>query len=228
MGEAPTSAMIFAAGFGTRMGELTRTTPKPMLHVGGQPMIDHAVGFLRDAGVNRIVANTHYLHERIAPHLTTLDVEISHEQGEILDTGGGLKAAQYLLEPGPVITMNPDAAWRGPNPVETLLSGWSHDLEALLLVVPRDHAIARQRPGDFDMSGHTLTRSGDYVYTGLQIIQTRLLEQVSDRVFSLNRVWDALITKNQLVGVPYEGHWCDIGHPGGLAAAEALMSGQDV
>ena len=82
MNEHPSSAVLFAAGFGTRMGELTKTVPKPMLPVAGRPMIDHSIDLLRSAGINNIAANTHYLHDAIAPHLTALGIKISHETGE--------------------------------------------------------------------------------------------------------------------------------------------------
>ena len=228
MSGQPASAMVFAAGFGTRMGSLTDEIPKPMLPLGGRPMIDHTIERLREAGVETIVSNTHYLHERIAPHLATLGVSVSHEESELLDTGGGLKAALPLLSPGPVITMNPDAAWRGPNPVEVLLSAWRPDLEALLLVLPETKAVARSLPGDFGMQGTCLKRIGSLVYTGLQIINPRLLDQVQDTIFSLNRIWDILISRDALHGVLYPGSWCDIGHPEGLAAAEELMGSRDV
>ena len=228
MSDVPSSAMIFAAGFGTRMGSLTKSTPKPMLEVSGRPMIDHSVNFLREANIQKIVANTHYLHDTIAPHLKALGVEISHEQREILDTGGGLRAALPLLGDGPIVTMNPDAAWRGQNPVETLLSHWSSEFDALLLVVPVERAVERLAPGDFALANGSLQRQGDYVYTGLQIIRPSLLEPITDRVFSLNRVWDTLIERDALRGVVYDGDWCDIGHPQGLDAAETLMSMSDV
>ena len=85
--------MIFAAGFGTRMGGLTQDCPKPLLPVAGRAMIDRTIDLARDAGAPRIVANTHYLGQMIADHLSTADVLLSHEAPGILDTGGGLKKA---------------------------------------------------------------------------------------------------------------------------------------
>ncbi|AZQ69466.1 nucleotidyltransferase family protein [Silicimonas algicola] len=215
----PRAAMIFAAGFGTRMGDVTRHTPKPMLPLRGRPMIDHTIGILKEAGLTRIVANTHHLHDRIAPHLEASGVVISREDPQILETGGGLKAALPLLGPGPVMTANSDAIWIGRNPAATLIKAWKADMNALLLVSPA--AGAR---GDFGLNGGRLERRGDYVYTGLQIIRTDRLDEIGDEVFSLNRYWDLLAEDGGLHGVVYDGVFCEAGDAAGLAKAERLLS----
>ena len=224
MTDRPQAAMIFAAGFGTRMGDLTKETPKPMLPLAGRPMIDHAVTLVRDAGIARIVANTHYLHDRIAPHLHALGVEVLHETPEILETGGGLKAALPALGPGPVLTMNPDAAWTGPNPVEALLSAWRPEMRALLLLVPLSAAHKTREDGDFSLEQGEVRRKGPYLYTGAEIIGTDALGSIPDPAFSLNRYWDLLAATGPLHGIVHDGMWCDIGHPEGLAAAERMIA----
>ena len=224
MTDRPQAAMIFAAGFGTRMGDLTKETPKPMLPLAGRPMIDHAVTLVRDAGIARIVANTHYLHDRIAPHLHALGVEVLHETPEILETGGGLKAALPALGPGPVLTMNPDAAWTGPNPVEALLSAWRPEMRALLLLVPLSAALTTREDGDFSLEQGEVRRKGPYLYTGAQIIRTDALGSIPDAAFSLNRYWDLLAATGPLHGIVHDGMWCDIGRPEGLAAAERMIA----
>lgn len=225
MTDAPTAAMIFAAGFGTRMGALTQTTPKPMLPLQGKPMIDHAVDLLRDAGITRIVANTHHLPDLIEPHLAELDVTTRRETPDILETGGGLKAALPLLGQDPVVTLNPDAAWTGPNPIETLLDAWTSDMQALLLLVPLDSAQTTRSDGDFSLEHGEIRRNGPYLYTGAQILRTDRMTQIADKSFSLNRYWDLLAETGPIHGVVHQGGWCDIGHPKGLAAAERMLSG---
>ncbi|MDJ1015949.1 MAG: nucleotidyltransferase family protein [Paracoccaceae bacterium] len=219
----PKAAMIFCAGFGTRMGALTRETPKPLLRLKGQPLVDHAANLTREAGIETIVANTHYLYDQMEAHLTRIGVTPIRETPDILDTGGGLKAALPLLGPDPVATLNPDAAWRGPNPLSALASAWRQGMSALLLVVPRTRALQRQGAGDFDMTGNRLSRGGGYVYTGAQILDTRRLSEIDRPAFSLNLFWDLLDAKSGIHGLVYDGDWCDIGHPEGLKAAEALI-----
>lgn len=223
MSSAPTSAMIFAAGFGTRMGALTQDLPKPMIPLLGRPMIDHAIDLLRAAGIDHIVANTHYLHDAIAPHLRAAGVTVVQETDQILDTGGGLKAALPMLGDGPVLTLNPDAAWTGANPAAELLSAWRPGMQALLLLQPLDRTTARRTAGDFDLTDGRLSRGGPFVYAGAQIIDPARLDEINEPVFSLNAYWDHLKTTGGIDGTIHDGGWCDIGHPDGLIAAEAML-----
>lgn len=218
------SAMIFAAGFGTRMGILTRDLPKPMLPLAGRPMIDHAVDLVREAGIGRIVANTHYLADRIAPHLRSMGLVVSSEHPRILDTGGGLKAALPHLGTGPVVTLNPDAAWDGPNPIGALLDAWRPGMQALMMLVPVKRAGTTRKTGDFSLENGRIRRNGPYLYTGAQIIRTDRLAEIPDPVFSLNRYWDLLAETGPVHGIVHAGGWCDIGHPEGLSQAERMLS----
>lgn len=219
----PTAAMIFTAGFGTRMGELTRELPKPMVPVGDRPMIAHAIDLLRDAGIEKIVANTHYLPDRIEPYLRDQGVEVHRETPDILDTGGGLRAAGTLLGKGPVITINPDALWLGANPVHQLLEAWRPGMQALLALVPKERARGISGSGDFSLESGRIRRKGPHFYGGAQIIETALLDRIDASVFSLNAYWDMLATLGDLHGLAYRGAWFDIGNPAGLAAANERL-----
>jgi MurNAc alpha-1-phosphate uridylyltransferase len=228
----PHAVMIFAAGLGTRMGALTRDRPKPLLEVAGRPLIDHALALARDAGVRRIVVNTHAHAGQMQAHLARVAPEavVSHEP-ERLETGGGLKRALPLLGPGPVFTLNADMVWRGPNPLTALAAGWRAGDGALLALVPRAAAVGHDGPGDF-FAAHDgrLARRGDaaaadHVYAGAQIIDIAALDGFADGVFSLNRVWDALLAEGRLRGLVYQGGWVDVGRPDGIALAEAGRAG---
>ena len=82
--------MLFAAGFGARMGALTANKPKPLIEAAGKPLIDHALAVADAAGITKIVVNLHYLGDQIAEHLKNRNILWSWEQGQILETGGGL------------------------------------------------------------------------------------------------------------------------------------------
>ncbi|PJE37381.1 nucleotidyltransferase [Pseudooceanicola lipolyticus] len=220
------TVMLFAAGFGTRMGVLTRDRPKPLIEVAGQPLIDHALELVEAAGVPNRVANLHYKAEMLAAHLQPRGVNLSLESPQILDTGGGLKAALPLTGPGPLFTMNTDVIWSGPNPLDLLRATWQPDsMDALLMCVPLENTIGRKAPGDFalDRAGK-ITRGGDLVYGGLQILKTQDVARHDETVFSLNAIWDVLAARGRLFGAVYPGRWCDIGHPEGIRLAEALLS----
>jgi len=222
----PEAAMLFAAGFGTRMGDLTRDRPKPLVEVAGRPLIDHALDLIRPLGLPRVVANLHYKPEMLRAHLEPMGIALSQETPNILDTGGGLRAARSLLGPGPVFTLNTDAIWAGPNPLDLLRAGWdTARMDALLICVPPGRARGRSGAGDFAMEADgRIARGPGLIYGGAQIIRTDLLDEIEEEVFSLNRVWDRMLARWRLFALEYPGHWCDVGHPGGIALAETLLA----
>lgn len=225
MTDFPDAVMLFAAGFGTRMGEMTKTRPKPLIKVAGKPLIDHALELVSDIAPSRIVANLHYKAEMLAEHLLPLGVKVSVEQPDILETGGGLKAALPILGAGPVFTMNTDAIWSGPNPLSLLIQQWNpQDMDALLMCVPVDQAIGHAGKGDFsaDTNGRA-KRGGPLVYGGVQIVKTHALETIKNRSFSLNELWNIQAENNRLFVAQYPGRWCDVGHPAGIELAETLL-----
>ena len=229
---SPAAVMIFAAGLGTRMGALTRDRPKPLIEVGGQPLIDHALALARAAGTPRIVVNTHAHPGPMHAHLARVapDALISHEP-ELLETGGGLKRALPLLGAGPVLTLNADMVWTGPNPLVALATAWRPGDGALLALVPRAAAVGHAGAGDFFLDPATggLTRRGDapaadYVYAGAGVLDTGTLDAFPDGAFSLNAVWDRLNAEGRLRGIVHAGGWVDVGRPEGIALAEAELA----
>jgi N-acetyl-alpha-D-muramate 1-phosphate uridylyltransferase len=228
MSAYPFPLMIFAAGFGTRMGALTKDRPKPLIPVAGRALIDHALDIAAMAGVTRTVVNTHYHADQMAAHLSGRSVAISHEAERILETGGGLKAALPLLGEGPVAILNSDGIWTGRNPLLALAEAWDGNrMEALLLLLPLQRTRAHGPKGDFRVDGGGRLSRGkggeDHVYIGAHLIVPERVRAMNEAVFSLNRVWDQMIGDGTAFGVLHSGDWCDVGHPEGIAEAEALL-----
>jgi N-acetyl-alpha-D-muramate 1-phosphate uridylyltransferase len=223
--------MIFAAGRGTRMRELTDDLPKPLIPVAGKPLIDHALELADGAGIDRKLVNTHYLGQKLAAHLKTRnDVLISHENGAALETGGGLKHALPLIDRKVVMTLNPDAVWTGRNPLTVLADSWQADImDALLMLVPVENATGHKYDGDFivDSKGRIsrITTNGGqaFVFTGAQIVHTDLLQAIPQDRFSFNLLWDQLIAKGRLFSTIHHGGWADVGTPEGLNLAEHML-----
>jgi len=230
MREYPDAIMMFAAGFGTRMKHLTQHQPKPLVPVAGRPLIDHALDLARGVGPSRIVANLHYLPEQLDAHLKPQGVTTIIETPEILDTGGGLRNALPLLGTEPVFTMNSDAIWAGPNPLSLLRKAWKPEqMDAMLMTVPLGQTLGHGGQGDFILGENgNLTRGPGNVYGGVQIIKTDLLSAIDADKFSLNLLWDMMLERQTLFGLPYPGRWCDVGHPGGITLAESLLADADV
>jgi MurNAc alpha-1-phosphate uridylyltransferase len=214
------------------MGVLTRDRPKPLIEVAGRPLIARALELVREAGIGRVVVNTHAHAEQMADWLAreAPGVLVSHEP-ELLETGGGLRAALPLLDADPVVTLNADMVWSGANPLAGLAAGWRAGMGALLCLVPRDAASGHGGQGDFfrgedgRLSRRGAARSAPFVYAGAQILATGPVATRAAGKFSLNEVWDGLIAEGRLFGVVHDGGWVDVGTPEGLALAEAEAAG---
>lgn len=219
--------MLFAAGFGTRMRELTAHRPKPLVPVAGKPLLDHALDLCSADIVTHKVVNLHYLGDQIADHLRGQNVALSRED-PILETGGGLRAALPLLGQGPVMVLNTDAVWTGQNPLAQLAAAWDDRMDALLLVAEVRHATGHTGTGDFlmDADGRLSRANGapGMVYLGAQILRTDRLAKVPQTVFSLNLLWDQMIAEGRAFGLVHKGGWCDVGRPESIPLAEALLA----
>ena len=222
--------MLFAAGFGTRMGTLTADQPKPMIKVAGKPLIDHALDLANAFEPHQIVVNLHYKPKALERHLLGADIALSRETPKVLETGGGLRAALPLLGSGPVFTMNTDVVWSGPNPLNQLADLWMPDqMDALLLCIPKPQALGHTGDGDFLINENNLARRGaGAIYSGLQIIKTDLLHDIPQQAFSLNLLWDEMLKNDRLFAVTYPGKWCDVGNPEGIKTAEDMLGYRNV
>ncbi len=220
-----TPILLFAAGLGTRMGELTKNKPKPLVKVAGKTLLDHALDLTQSAHVGRRVVNLHYKGDMIRAHLAGQDIAFSDETDALLETGGGLRKALPLLAANPVMTLNTDAVWKGPNPIDVLCAAWRDGMQSLLLLVPQSRAVGHPGKGDFlvDDDGR-LTRGPGPIYAGLQMTRTDLLHDMPQAAFSMNLAWDAAQAKCGLFGVEYPGHWCDVGKPDSIPLAEAMLA----
>lgn len=104
------SALILAAGFGTRLRPLTLELPKPVVPVGDRPLLAHIAAACRRAGATRLVANLHHGHDKIVNIINMLSLDIQVEvEPEIRGTAGGVAGARARFEPGePVLVWNGD------------------------------------------------------------------------------------------------------------------------
>ncbi len=227
----PHAAMVFAAGFGTRLGDLVKDRPKPLIEVAGRPLIDHALEIVKTAGVEHCAVNLHYLADQLRAQLKDRPgLTLVHEFPDILDTGGGLLNAVDIVGEGAVFTLNSDTVFRGTNPLLQLKAFWNPtQMDALLLLSAPESAIGHTGHGDFTWSEDNRIRrcekgENGYVYTGAQIIDTRCLSSVGKRVFSFNQVWNRLISDGRLAGVLYPGKIGDAGTPEGIRASETLLT----
>lgn len=227
-------AMILAAGRGTRLRPYTDTTPKPMLNVRGRPLIEHQLDWLKAAGVYEVIINLHHLGEQIERHLGARrgpSILFSHE-AELLDTGGGVAKALPELGKRPFFAVNGDVVWLdgGTPALERLAAAWdAAAMDVLLLLHPTAHAHGYHGPGDFFMSpGGQLRRRRErevapFIFTGVQILHPRVLQNVPAGAFSLNLVYDRAAEAERLWGLLHDGEWFHVGTPQALGDVEDAL-----
>jgi len=233
----PGTAMIMAAGKGTRMMPLTTTRPKPLVEVAGVTLLDHVLDLLADAGVGRIVVNAHYLPDQIEAHLagvtSRFDVAISDERDLLRDTGGGLVQALPLIPDDPFFCINADNwfTWDGANPLVRLAGVWDPAvMDVLMLVVPHERANNSKGIGDFDLDTEgCLSREGPkrprgFDWTGVQLIAKHLITDPPAEVFSTNVFWDRAIAAGRCYGLVHQGEWFDVGYPEAIGLTEAALA----
>lgn len=219
------TAMILAAGFGTRMRPLTDHTPKPMLQVAGMPLIEHHVRKLVAAGFERIVINHAYLGEQIEAHLKDgqhLGCQILYSpEGEPLETGGGIfKALPLLTQNGEdrFCVINGDV-WLDldySQLQQTHLIGLAH----LWLVPNPEH----NQGGDFALHEQRVQvpSSGEQTYTfsGASILHKNLFAECESGAFRLAPLLKDAMVQQQVSGDVYTGYWLDVGTPERLNALD--------
>jgi len=231
----PQTAMVFAAGLGARMRPLTETTPKPLIKVGGKPLIDHMLDRFAAIGLPQAIVNVHYLAQQIKDHLATRTeprIIISDESNLLLDQGGGIKRALPLLGNDPFFICNTDAFWiEGPHSnIERLARAWDPErMDILLLIAATTSSEGIDWPGDFtfEPDGRLKKREerlvAPFVYAGVGIVKPELFKGETRDVFPLSPYFFEAAAKDRLFGVRLDGIWLHVGTPEAIEVAERKL-----
>jgi N-acetyl-alpha-D-muramate 1-phosphate uridylyltransferase len=233
----PRCAMVLAAGDGMRMRPLTDRTPKPLITVGGKPLLDNVLDRLAATGVETAVVNVHYLADQIERHLAgrrAPRIVISDERASLLDTGGGVVKALPTLGAAPFFHLNSDTIWIDgvKSNLVRLAEGFNPArMDALLLLAATSSSVGYAGRGDFAMApdGRLRRRSerevAPFVYAGVAVMSPALFAGAPDGPFSLNLLFDRAIEAGRFYGLRLEGVWMHVGTPDAIAAAErAILS----
>lgn len=231
------TAMVLAAGLGTRMAPASGVLPKPLVQLDGKTLLDRVLDRLAAAGIGRAVVNVHHKADQIEAHIegrTAPKIILSDERAKLLDTGGGVKKALPLLGPAPFLVHNSDSVWIegiGSN-LKRLIEAWDDArMDCLMLLALASSSYGYQGRGDFafDSDGRIRRRKIEqeivpFAFTGVSIAHPRLFANAPDGVFSMNRVWDQAIENGRAFGLRMEGIWMHVGTPEALAQAEQALS----
>lgn len=231
-------AMVLAAGLGTRMRPITDTMPKPLVKIGGKPMIDYSLDALKQAGVEVAAVNVHHFADQMETHLKTysgLDVLISDEREALLNNGGGIVKGLTLLGRDTIFVMNADLFWIGEKPGEPSnldrLAGFfdPERMDMAMLCVRLEDTTGHNGVNDFSIGPDgRLTRyrddqSNPVVYAGAFAMKPEFLDDAPRDPFNINIYFDKAISRGRLYGMMMDGHWLTVGTPEAVGEAEETI-----
>ena len=233
---APKTAMILAAGLGTRMRPLTDDRPKALVEVAGKTLIDHTLDRLAEAGVETAIVNVHHYADMVEAHLARRArgprIVISDERAGLLDSGGGIAHAAGLIGPDPIFVANTDVPWiEGATLALAALSAlWDPArMDIAILLAARERSIGFDRPEGFDRaSDGRLTHSNavdpmpPYVNIGVQIIKPSIV--AGEGSFSIVPIWKRLSAESRLYGAVMDGFALHVSDPPMRDAAQARLA----
>ena len=200
--------VILAAGLGKRMQPITLRTPKPLIQVGSNNLLDRAIDLLINHGVDEIAINVHHLADQIKDFINKkkykVKIKIFHEQDELLDTGGGILNATKSFK-APFVVVNPDTLWSKAysNELRDLENLYFQHKKACLLLVNKNLSFDNSFKGDFNLQDGEVSRdnNNELIFTGLQILDHSVFSPIKDKIFSMNSIWNKLIENNSLIGI---------------------------
>jgi MurNAc alpha-1-phosphate uridylyltransferase len=219
-------ALIFAAGLGERMRPLTDHTPKPLLHVGGKPLIEWHLEKLAAIDVRYVVINTSHLADQFPEALGDgsrwgMRIRYAYEGPTPLETGGGMLNALSLLGPEPFIAVSADIYSDydyGALPLQP--AGLAH-----LVMVPNPDWHAS---GDFVLNGNQLREDGEgerLTFGNIGVYRPEFVRGHAPGRFKLLPLYQQAMRESQLSGERYGGFWRNIGNPAQLTELNAQLRG---
>ncbi len=234
----PRSAMVLAAGLGTRLRPLTDDCPKALTRVQDKALIDVALDRLAEAGIERAIVNLHHLGDKIRHHLKDRQRPkiVYSPEAEILETGGGIAKALPLLGSDPFFVINAKIVWLNGkiDCLRRLAEAFDPDkMDALLLLHPMAQAIAEEGLGDFMMDPdgklHRRQQSevAPFIYASIHICHPRLFVGAPSGKFSLNLLWDRAMEQDRLYGIRHDGQWAQVSSLRQLEEVERYLRDHD-
>jgi MurNAc alpha-1-phosphate uridylyltransferase len=203
------TALILCAGYGKRLNPLTLTEPKPLLKVNEITLLENCINLIQFLGIKKIIINTFYLKEKIESFVEIrkfdLDIKIINDGKEILNTGGGILNMMNSSNDSDFLILNPDTVWN-QGYVEKIKGMedfyFTNQIKNILLLVNKNLSFDKKLKGDFNLLKNTIKKNlqNDLIYTGCQIINKSLFESLLVNNFSISRIWNELINKNELYG----------------------------
>ena len=203
------TALILCAGYGKRLNPITLSLPKPLIEIRDRSLLLRTIELIISLGIKNIKINSFYLSDQIVECIRNSNyknnIEIINDGDFILDTGGGVKNMIQYFKQDDFLVFNPDTIW-DINYKDTIIKMidyyYENKLSNLLLVANKKKSFDKKLNGDFNLINKKLKRetNNQYIYIGLQILNRRLLEDIEEKKFSMNTVWNKQLIKSSLNG----------------------------
>jgi MurNAc alpha-1-phosphate uridylyltransferase len=234
-------AMILAAGLGTRLRPITDKTPKPLVPVGGKPMLDYVLALLKREHVETVAINVHHHADQMENYLASYrdaKIVLSDEREALLDSGGGLAKGLSLLSPGPTFVLNADLFWVGesadsPSNLSRLAGLFDPaKMDMAMLCVKLEDTTGHNGKLDFNLARDgalTPYQEGSpnpVVYAGAIVMNSQLLNDAPEGPFKLNLYFDRAVKNKRLYGLLLVGSWITVGSPDAIESAEKKLAEQ--
>jgi MurNAc alpha-1-phosphate uridylyltransferase len=203
------TALILCAGLGERLKPLTLDKPKPLLKINNKILLEECIKIIKALGIQKIIINTFYLKEKIIKFLEEknfdLDINVINDGDVILNTGGGILKMINSSNDIDFLTFNPDTFWNLSylDHIKQMEKFYfSNNIKNLLMVVNKNLSFDKDLKGDFNLTDNQLKKNdvNNFIYTGCQIINKKLFENYQVRNFSISKIWNKLLKKNELYG----------------------------
>ena len=203
------TALILCAGYGERLNPLTLNVPKPLLELNQITMLENSINLIENLGINEIIINTFYLKDQIQNFIKkkqfNSNIQIIDDGKNILDTGGGILNLINHSKTNNFFVFNPDTLWNNSNLIEIRKMEelyFSKSLENILLLVNKKLSFDQSFKGDFDLVNNLISKKDrmDFIYTGCQILNKKILMSQIERKFSILSIWNKLINEKKLYG----------------------------
>ena len=218
------TAVILCGGLGTRLRPLTYVTPKPMLPIGGQPLLEYQINYLKKFSFDQIILATGYLQEQIVRYfseraLTDVEIKYSFEK-EPLDTGGAIKNTERLLR-GNFLTLNSDVVFDSLDLNRLFEFHKSKQCMATVVLVkvkePSRFGLTELGQNDiitdFIEKPKKIVSETTWVNAGVYVLSTKILKRIrAGRKVSLEKdIFPKLAREKSVYGFTYDGYWSDVG-----------------
>jgi len=203
------TALILCAGYGKRLNPITLNKPKPLIEINQITLLENTLKLINSLEVQNIYINSFYLGDQINNFIEELNFKpkpkIIYDGEKILETGGGILNLMKYSDQENFLIFNPDTIWNEnyQNEIKNMEKFYfEKKLKNILLVVEKSKSFDQRMQGDFCLENRKLSKSGkkNFIYTGCQILNRQIFENHKLNTFSINEIWEKMISKKELYG----------------------------